>query len=112
MSISHKKFKVPLTQVFPSKEFPVLSISTKFEWKNKEKTDNIIGYAVEVACPDSFEKFVVVVQEKPDITQDDIDNSEDRIWISFEDAFATPYEVQYGRAKLSVKAKALTVVSK
>lgn len=105
MILSREKLKIPLSLFMESDIFALIRVSEIFEYQNNQKTNNVIGTGYYVVNPDSFEKFLVkVIGKKPIISQEEIEQCDSRIWVSFENAIVKPYEFEYRNVKCSVVA--------
>ena len=105
MVISAKKIALELTSLMGSNRFALLGVAPVFEYVDKQRTDRIVAIRYTVANPETFENFEVKVSTtKPIVSQEIIDNVEERIFVSFENAFVKPYKIEFGKAICSVTA--------
>lgn len=105
MRLVTNKLKKELSEITGVDSYVVINVSTIFKYVDGKKTDEIDGVKYTVANPETFENFAVKVNSKTALlTQKEIENSETRFWITFDNAFVIPYKIEFGKAICSIKA--------
>ncbi|QAA30957.1 hypothetical protein [Clostridium manihotivorum] len=103
--------RIPLEIIFKNDTFILLNVKALKQYSEGKITDRLIGYSYEVVDLGSFEKFQVkVLGEKEVITQQYIDNSENRLKVTFGNAIAKPYRSSNGNFDLSISADSINVL--
>lgn len=109
--INITKLNIPLNIIFSNDIFILLNVYTVKEFLDNKPTDKIIGYKYECVDTDTFEKFSVkILGQKPIISQDIIDGTENHIKVSFNDAIVKPYMIPSGGVALSFQASSIKVI--
>ena len=110
MKVSTEKLRIPLTNLMDSEIFALLNISEIYEYVDGKRTANITEIRYTVANPDTFENFdVKVAGSKAVITQKQLEESQERIWVTLENAIVKPYKAEYGKAECTVTADAVKI---
>lgn len=106
------KLQIPLGIVTRDANLILLSVRPDYEYVNNKITDNLIGYKYDIVEDISFEKLTVKVASiTPVMTQEQIDNAKDRIYVTFNNAIAKPYRnTSTGNYDLSISANSISVV--
>lgn len=112
MIISTKKLSIDLSFLMDCQRFALLSVAPVYDYVDGKKTATVTAIRYTVANPETFENFEVKVPTtKPIVTQDRIDNVDERLWVSFENAVVKPYRIEFGKALCSVTADSVKLVS-
>lgn len=105
---------IPLESVLPNPKFALRSVSTRYRYKDNERTDEIDGIVYSVIDLVSLNPLSVVVnQRKPVISEEQIaeaakDNA--HIFVRFINAVVTPYLSRNKTLEESVKADGAALV--
>lgn len=98
-------FTKPLTDFMDCECFAIMSVSPVYAYVENKKTDTVIGTRYTVANPDTYVNFEVkVTSPTPVITQEKLDKSEEKFWISFVNAVVKPTKVEFGNIFCTVTA--------
>lgn len=112
MTISAKKISLDLTTLMGCNRFALLSVAPVYEYADGKRTDTVSAIRYNVANPETFENFEVKVPTtKPIVSQERIDNVDERLWVTFENAIVKPYKIEFGKAICSVSADSVKLVS-
>lgn len=112
MKIPTKKLSINLEDFMGVNEFALLNVAPIYDYVDGKKTDTITSIRYSVANARTFETFDVKIQAKqPIITQREIDNADERLFVSFENAIIRPYKIEFGKAVCSVTADSVKLVS-
>ena len=82
-------------------------------YENKVKTDRVDSVSYKVIDNLFYDTFTVkVYQDKPIITQKDLDNREDNVYVSFplEHTVVSLYAIEYGIVKVSIVAPDIEII--
>ena len=110
LTIKSENFAKPLTDIMSADLFAVLSVSPVFAYVENKKTDTVIGTRYTVANPDTFVSFDVKVnQTVPVVTQEQVEASDERYWVSFTNAVVRPYHIEYGVVQCAVTADSVVL---
>lgn len=112
MKIPIKKLSIQLQDFMDVNEYALLSITPVYDYIDGEKTDTISSIRYSVANARTFETFDVKIQAKePIISQREIDNADERLFVTFENAVIRPYKIEFGKAICSITADSVKLVS-
>lgn len=113
LALKAEKFAKPLSEVMNVDLFAVLAVSPVYAYdKDKKRTDTIIGTRYTVANPDTFVNFDIKVNNPvPVVTQDQVETSDERFWVSFVNAMVKPYAIEYGNIQCAVTADSVKLDS-
>ena len=78
-----------------------------------KKTDIVEAVRYDCVNPDDFSRFTIKVEAKdPILTKAILNKAEEPVYISIpiEETFLRPYEISYGKAKVSIIAPYVTIV--
>lgn len=110
MKLSISRIRIPLQNLMETEIFALLNVTEVFEYREGKRTENITEIRYTVANPDTFENFdVKVAGAKAVITQKQLDEEENHIWVSLENAVVKPYKIEYGKAECTVMADAVKI---
>lgn len=100
-----QNLEIPLTVITKGAKLICLEVAPTFSYENGKRTDSQIGTTYTVVETQNFEKFKVKVANlTPVLTQEQIDSSKERVYLTFENAIAKPYRTQSGEYDLSISA--------
>lgn len=100
-----------LDEITEAPAYILKGVKANYIYENKVATNTIDSIAYSVVEPESYSFFTVKVKNiVPLVTQQQIEDSDGNIWVRFENATVTPYELKYGTAKLSIKADDVSIV--
>lgn len=100
-----------LDEISKADKYALINSKPVFDYVDGKKTDTICAYKYTVANPDTFECFDVKVSgNTPVITQTQIDASEERMFVIFDNAVVKPYRVEFGKADCAVVADTIKIV--
>ena len=112
MIISTSQLTQPLNEVMKSDRFALLSVAPVYDYVEGQRTNTVVAIRYHVANPETFESFdVKVPTTKPIVTQERIDNVDERLWVTFENAVVKPYKIEFGKAICSIAADSVKLVS-
>ena len=112
-TIKASKLIIPAAGIIP--EIVVVCnvrISNVLDREGK-KTDIVEAVRYDCVNPDDFSRFTIKVEAKdPILTKAILDTAEEPVYISIpiEETFLRPYEISYGKAKVSIIAPYVTIV--
>lgn len=110
LSLKTENFAKPLADIMDATQFAVLAVASVYAYVNGKKTDTIIGTRYTVANPATFVNFDVKVnQTVPVVTQEQIEASADRYWVTFTNAVVKPYKIDFGNVQCSVTADSVVL---
>lgn len=114
--ISAKVFEIRLDKIFPKiPDFVLTEVRPYYRYDdNKQKMDIVEGYKYTLIDMDSLFPFNVKVPGgTPLLNQTDIDESEGRIYVELplEETLVRPYQVNYGKAKVTIIAPYITIAT-
>ena len=112
MIIPAKNLTFSLDTLMGVDTFALISVTPKYDYVNKQRTDTISAICYRVANPETFENFEVKVSStKAIVSQERIDNVDERLWVTFENAVVKPYKIEFGKAICTVPADSVKLVS-
>ena len=94
-------------------EFILKEVKVNYLYENKVKTDRVDSVSYKVIDNLFYDTFTVkVYQDKPIITQKDLDNREDNVYVSFplERTVVSLYAIEYGIVKVSIVAPDIEII--
>lgn len=94
-------------------EFILKEVKVNYIYENKVKTDRVDSVSYKVIDNLFYDTFTVkVYQDKPIITQKDLDNREDNVYVSFplEHTVVSLYAIEYGIVKVSIVAPDIEII--
>lgn len=106
------KVTFPLAQLIGNVRLILLSARPTFEYANGVKTEKIIGTTYEVVTDGgNYDKFSIKVPDVDTaISNDDIRNSTEPLYVDFENPACKLYTDNSGHIQVSVKADSITVL--
>ena len=108
MIIPSKRLSLSLESLMGTNRFALLGVSPVYDYIDKKRSETVSGIRYTVANPDTFETFdVKIAGTKPIVSQEVIENVDERIWVSFENAVVKPYRIEFGKATCSVTADSI-----
>lgn len=111
MVLNSNYFQVELEKVFQTNTHAVLSADYVYEYKDKKRTDNIIGTRYTLVNVSTFETFdVKCANIKLVVSQEDIDKSSKRFLVTIDKGYIKPLSIEYGKAKCSVIADSVSLI--
>lgn len=104
-------FQKRLDEIVKCEVFVLKKSKPVYHYENGTKTEKIEFYKYEVANPDTYDLYEIKVPStKPVISQEDLEKSENVVWISFKNAILKPYRIEFGKVECSVVAESATIV--
>ena len=101
-----------LDEITEAAAYILKDVRTNYVYENNSPTNTVDSVSYSVVEPESYSFFTVKVQKTmPLVTQQQIEDSDGNIWVRFENATVTPYEVKFGTAKVSIKADDVSIVA-
>ena len=105
------KLNIPLEVITGDAHQILLEVAPYYAYADGKKTDTLVGYRYTVVEDRNFEKFSVKIPSStPAVSQENIDTAKQRIFVTFENAFAKPYRTQNGDYDLSISATGINLV--
>lgn len=105
--VSAKELSKKLGDFFDEGIFVLRKVRRVNRYENGQRTNDIAGYAYEVIDGTSYAKFTVkVASTEPVITEEQLEACKDTVFVKIplEKTLIIPYELKYGRAKVSITA--------
>lgn len=110
LTLKTEKFTKLLTDIMDAEQFAVLAVAPVYAYVDGKKTETVIATKYTVANSETFVNFDVKVnQTVPVVTQEQIDASDERFWVSFTNAVVRPYKVEFGNVLCSVTADSVVL---
>lgn len=110
--VDSKLLAMPLSSFTSTTEYAVTAVRDNYEYQDGRKTDK--WQSTTISCVDtvSFATFNLKVSNRINLTQAEIDNSEDAIFvqIDLDRTFVHPYSIEYGKAKVSIVTDSVKIV--
>lgn len=107
LTLKAEQMSRPLSDFMGTTIFAVLRVAPVYAYIDGKKTDTVIGIKYTVANPDTFVNFdVKVSQTTPVITQEKVDASDERFWVTFTNAMVKPSKIEFGNVQCTVTADA------
>ena len=105
-----ENFTKPLTDIMDAEPFALLAVAPVYAYVKGEKTDTVIGTRYTVANAETFVNFDVKVNNPtPVVTQEKVEASSERYWVSFTNAVVRPYHIEYGVVQCAVTADSVVL---
>lgn len=110
--ISVSKIDFPLSLIIGTAKLALLHSRPLVRYENGKPTDDVIGTTYEVVqVGGDFEKFnVKVLDLDTAITEKEIKESKEQIYVDFDNAVCKLYTDSAGRIQVSVKADSINVL--
>ncbi|MFA9466391.1 MAG: hypothetical protein ACERKN_19180 [Velocimicrobium sp.] len=91
----------------------LMEIRPSYVWQDNKQTDKLDGYNLKIVCfGNRYEHVTVKASEKPSISNEDIETSDDNIVISFMDFTVSTYYSNKEKCEMvSCKAKSVVLVT-
>ena len=107
-----KEFTVNLATFTETTRFIIKGVRENYKYVDKKKTDEFISTSLTLVDPDTYEFITVKCPQKLELTQADIDGSEELFLaeIDIENTMIYPYKIEYGKAKVSIIAPAVKIL--
>lgn len=100
-----------LDEITEAPAYILKAVKTNYIYENKVPTNTVDSISYSVVEPETYSFFTVKVKKSvPLVTQQQIEDSDGNVWVRFENATVTPYEVKFGTAKVSIKADDVSIV--
>jgi len=113
MIVERNELKYSLEQFVKSDVFALLGVTPLAEYVDGKRTNNITGYRYTVADPQTFKNFEVrVLDASSKITDVTFQDAKGRLWVSFTNAYLTPFSMNFTKVDCKVTADAITLVKK
>ena len=111
IKVSKDLIAIPLSTVMPSQSFALLSVAPVYNYIDGKRTDQLVGWRFSLADPETFQNFDVRLNAtKTPITQEMIDASELRFYVTLDNAMVKPYAINYGKAECTVTCDSVKLV--
>ena len=111
MQIKVSDFYVALQDFVPGNCFVVISVTPVYEYVDGKKTEKIIATKYTVADAKTYKNLDVRVNKpKALITSEMIESSEERFFVSFQNAVLHPYRIEYGNVLCSIVADDIQII--
>lgn len=110
--IQANRITIALSELTSTTQFVVKSVKENFKYSDGKPTDEVIGLTVTCIDPDNFDVLKIKVPKTVQLTQEDIEKSEDCIFIEVptDKTKVIPWKIEYGRAKVSIEAPSASIV--
>lgn len=110
--IAANKISMPLSAFTESTQFAVKSVTENNKYIDGKATDEVIGLTITCIDPDNFDVVKIKVPKTVPLTQEDIEKSEDYIYIQVpsDETRVIPWKIEYGKAKVSIVAPSASIV--
>lgn len=111
MKIKVSDFYVALQDFVPGNCFVVISVTPVYEYVDGNKTGKIIATKYTVADAKTYKNLEVKVNNpKALINNEMIESSEERFFVSFQNAVLHPYRIEYGNVLCSIVADSIQII--
>ena len=98
--------------LIPDSKLLALKVAQYYRYDEKSaKTDEVLGVKYTVGDEHTFERYTIKVPgtSTPIVTQAKIDESPERIYLTFDDIIAKPYKNHRGDIELSLTATSVSL---
>ncbi len=103
--------KIPMQVVTDGANLILLEVAPYNQYKHGVKTDIVEGYRYTVVEDKKYEKLSVKIPSStPAITNEQIESSKSKIFVTFENGIAKPYRTSNGEYALSCSATSVSIV--
>ena len=102
---------IPLSTVMPSEKYALRGVSSVYAYENGKRTDQLIGYRLLLTDLETLEAFDVRINgTKIAVTQEMIDASDERLYVTLDNAMIKPYAINFGKAECTITCDAVKLV--
>lgn len=110
--IHANRITIALSELTSTTQFIVKTVKENLKYSDGKPTDEVIGLTVTCIDPDNFDVLKIKVPKTVQLTQEDIEKSEDCIFIEVptDKTKVIPWRVEYGKAKVSIEAPSASIV--
>lgn len=110
--IQANRISVSLAELTSTTQFVVKSVKENFKYCDGRPTDEVIGLTVTCVDPENFDIVKIKVPKTVSLTQEDIEKSEDYIYLEVptDKTKVIPWKIEYGKAKVSIEAPSASIV--
>lgn len=110
--IQANRISVSLAELTSTTQFVVKSVKENFKYCDSKPTDEVIGLTVTCVDPENFDIVKIKVPQTVSLTQEDIEKSEDYIYLEVpaDKTKVIPWKIDYGKAKVSIEAPSASIV--
>ncbi len=113
LEMSANQASFPLESRVKEQVFALMDSAPSYQYDNGKKTENVEGTKYTVANTRTFDKFDVKTPEKtPVVSAEQIEASDERIFVSFVNAIAKPVKIEFGKVYFSVTADSAKIMRK
>lgn len=110
--IEPKLLEFPLSNFTENAEFVVTAVKDNYAYENEKKTDKWLSTTISCVDTVTFATLDVKVSQHINLSQTEIDNSESAIYVEIplDETIVRPYEIKFGKAKVSIVAPSVKIV--